>query len=444
MFRKGKPNHLALVVILLAASMAGPVRADGGIGHKIEAYFAALTANRDFNGVVLLSRDGQTAYQGVFGSAGPAGEALSGLSEFRIASLTKTFTSGAILLLEKEGKLNRKDPIEKYLPGFPRGDVITIRLLLMHASGLSNPDYDATAWQGAVSTTELVANIAGQPFLFEPGSRSQYSNAGFNVLARIIEVVSGQSYGDFLTDRFFGPLGMTGTRDGSGGADNAGSGLPGYVPGPGPDFILETPLDNLSLFTGSGSIISTAPDLTKWAEAIADERFFSILDQEWPYGWGRVETAGYKGIEQTGAVSGFVSVLKVYPDQKTSVVLLSNVENGGWFIWGNDLATILFGGKVEPGAVFTARTVAAEAMARFPGRYEGENFSMRIEEAEGLLWAYFWWAPEKATYLTTLGPDSIGVRAIGAKLLFSGEDKGPFSALTVQYPWDDIPLQRTE
>ena len=145
-------------------------------------------------------------------------------SLFWIASMTKPITAMGVLMLVEEGKLGLDDPVEKYLPSFkaqklatPTGPVptprpVTIRDLLTHTSGLSAASL--TAANQPVDTVPLAAMVdhSGRtPLISAPGAKWAYSNTGINALGRIIEVVSGQPYPDFVQKRFFDPLGMNST-----------------------------------------------------------------------------------------------------------------------------------------------------------------------------------------------------------------------------------------
>ena len=140
---------------------------------------------------------------------------------FWIASMTKPITATAILMLQDEGKLSVDDPVEKHLPEFKNqwlienrsGDAmalkkaprpITLRDLLTHTSGLS----DLSAPRANCTLAELVMAYSQLPLKFPPGTKWEYCNSGINVLGRIVEVASGQSFADFLHDRIFKPLGM--------------------------------------------------------------------------------------------------------------------------------------------------------------------------------------------------------------------------------------------
>ena len=145
-------------------------------------------------------------------------------SVFWIASMTKPITAMGVLMLVEEGKLGLDDPVEKYLPSFkaqkfatPTGPVptprpVTVRDLLTHTSGLS-PAMPTAANQ-PVDTIPLAAMVdhSGRtPLISAPGAKWAYSNTGINTLGRIIEVVSGQPYPDFVQKRFFDPLDMNST-----------------------------------------------------------------------------------------------------------------------------------------------------------------------------------------------------------------------------------------
>ncbi len=133
-----------------------------------------------------------------------------------IASMTKPITATAVMMLREEGKLSVDDPVAKYLPELgdlktPEGKSakLTLRHLLTHTSGMR--EATAEQYQTARSLADVIPFYAGKPLKFEPGSRWQYCQSGINSLGRIIEIVSGQSFPEFLQQRLFDPLGMKDT-----------------------------------------------------------------------------------------------------------------------------------------------------------------------------------------------------------------------------------------
>ncbi len=206
---------------------------------------------------------------------------------FWIASMTKPFTATCVLMLQEDGKLSIEDPVEKHLPEFKcqwmiaeRGKdsltlkrsarPITLRDLLTHTSGIANVDSP----RPNCSLAELVMACSQLPLQFEPGSKWAYSTAGINVLGRVVEVVSGRPFAEFLDARLLKPLGMKDTtfwptaaqarrvakayqpREG-GGLEEAGN------------YFIKGPLTSRDRtpFPGGG-LYSTAPDLVRFYRMI--------------------------------------------------------------------------------------------------------------------------------------------------------------------------------
>ena len=178
--------------------------------------------------VTLVSSKEKTLTVDVVGFADIAAKkAMTADSLFWIASMSKPITGAAVMILVDEGKLSIDDPVEKYLPEFAgqmvniaqSGDLavlkkparpITIKDVLSHTSGL--PHLSRAEKQiDTLTLKEAGISYALSPLMFEPGSKYQYSNAGINTAGRIIEVVSGVPFEQFLDERFFKPLGMKDT-----------------------------------------------------------------------------------------------------------------------------------------------------------------------------------------------------------------------------------------
>lgn len=210
-----------LSVLLSAASL--PAALGGG---KFADVPVALQQYVDWGeiagAVTLVAQDGKILEFDAVGFADLANRRpMEKGMLFWVASMTKPMTSAAVLLLADEGKLALSDPVEKYLPEFKDlwmieeksetrmvlkhpARPVTIRDLLTHTSGLDDPPPAATG----TPLAQTVANAARGPLQFEPGSQWKYGNAGMNTLGRIVEVVSGVAFQDFLQTRFFDPLGM--------------------------------------------------------------------------------------------------------------------------------------------------------------------------------------------------------------------------------------------
>ena len=163
--------------------------------------------------VTLVQQQGQPVYLASVGMADLEHETpMTADTMFGIMSMTKPITATALMMLVDEGKLSVDDPVEKYIPAFADAKTssgepvrgLTIRHLLTHTSGL-------TGDQGCNDSLEATANeLAARPFAFQPGEKWEYGPS-INVCGRIVEIVSGQPYEEFLRERIFEPLGMNDT-----------------------------------------------------------------------------------------------------------------------------------------------------------------------------------------------------------------------------------------
>jgi CubicO group peptidase (beta-lactamase class C family) len=165
---------------------------------------------------LLATRDG-VPHVGSVGNADIAGDKpMREDTLFWIASMTKPVTAAAVMMLQDEGKLSVEDPVGKYIPelgaiktagGAPAN--LTLRHLLTHTSGMGEANREQE--KNAKTLADLIPAYAKQPVKFTPGTRWQYSQSGINSLGRVVEVVSRQSFPEFLDKRLFGPLGMKDT-----------------------------------------------------------------------------------------------------------------------------------------------------------------------------------------------------------------------------------------
>ena len=200
--------------------------------NKLHELFNEQLLNVEcFGGAAAVIRGGEVIFNESFGDA-----RFNEKSIYRLASVTKIFTATAIMKLHGEGKISIYDNVSKYIPAFARISIgttspsgmiyslsmphreITLFDLLTHTAGLGadelgNREYAVMPTEEKVSLSRVCDYYAKNFHLaFEPGSRAAYSGfAGFDVLARIIEIVSGMSFNDYLQKEIFAPLGMTDT-----------------------------------------------------------------------------------------------------------------------------------------------------------------------------------------------------------------------------------------
>lgn len=187
--------------------------------HALDTLFRKKAKNQGFNGAVLIAQRGVILYENAFGYANfRTRDSLCLNSAFQLASISKTFTGTAVLLLAQDKKLKLSDSVQKFIPSFPYHG-ITIENLLSHRSGLPNYLYcfeNKRRKNGAAPTNDTVlkwfseADTLPKPYN-QPGKSFSYNNSNYIILASVIEKVSGSSYPDFIRQRIFEPLGMTHT-----------------------------------------------------------------------------------------------------------------------------------------------------------------------------------------------------------------------------------------
>jgi len=253
---------------------------DEGRLSQLSARMQQFVSEGQISGAVTLvtARD-RVVHLGVVGKSDlSTGREMTPDTIFRIASLTKTITATALMLLVEEGRINVDDPVAKYLPTFQDqrlkdgrpARTVTIREVLTHTAGLVQPDREKSA---QMTLAEVADAIGRAPLEFEPGSKWQYSS-GLTVAGRIVEVVSQQDFAAFCRERIFQPLGMVDT-----GylltAEQAQRLAVTYKPGTEPgQLVAETiPDPTMPRAPGpSGGLYSTAGDLAKFYQAILSDR----------------------------------------------------------------------------------------------------------------------------------------------------------------------------
>jgi len=237
---------------------------------QLDEQLRAEAAAETFSGVVLVAKDGKPIFHEAYGYADKKARVLNRKdTKFNLGSINKIFTMVAVYQLLDAGKLNLDDTVGKYLPQFPPAvaNKVTVGHLLEHRSGWGayweNPTWNARRAE-LRSLDDYMAFIKDIPLDFEPGSRMQYSNTGYEVLGAIVEAVAGQSYFDYVRDNVYEPAGMMATdaylRDGS--TPNMAIGYAGGGYGQ----------DNSSMLSPKGSAagggLSTAADLLRFAAAL--------------------------------------------------------------------------------------------------------------------------------------------------------------------------------
>ncbi len=227
-------------------------------GHSIDSILKSYFLDGKFNGTVIISGNSGVIYKGSYGYSDlQSREEINNKSIFCLASISKIFTSTAIMKLYEEARLDLDDLLPEYFPDLPECySNIRIRHLLTHTSGI--PDFHTKpVWD--VHNSDIYNFIKKQDRLeFVPGSKYNYSNSGFVLLAMIVERVGGVTYPDYLEREFFTPLEMKDTFV------NRSRKKKRIVH----SYHVSGKIDDRpNYFYGSGEIYTTAEDLLKWDKA---------------------------------------------------------------------------------------------------------------------------------------------------------------------------------
>jgi CubicO group peptidase (beta-lactamase class C family) len=394
--KKGLPAVLAaLALCLFACRSRSPVKNPPGLSEKVDAYLQPFVDAGGFSGSVLMAKGGQILVNKGYGLASQEFNVpATPRTKFQIASLSKSFTAAAVMILQERGKLGVRDPLARFIPDYPAGDKITLHHLLTHTSGVPNvndfPEYDRES-RFPHTLTEIIALFKDKPLRFEPGARYEYSNSNYSLLAFVIEKASGLGYGDFLEKSIFEPLGMKDT------AHRAKDSLiipdlaTGYLPS-GAWGVERAPYLDWTIKTGNGSLYSTVEDLYKWDRALAGGKILSrdSLAQMFKdhingtgYGWFVGKRSGKSAVRFNGRSPGYTSYLERYPDDDACIVILSNNYAPVPHVAIDGLRAILFGESYMTLVMDKEFKPDQASMKTFEGRYRfGQDFYRPSAEVE--------------------------------------------------------------
>jgi CubicO group peptidase (beta-lactamase class C family) len=329
------PFRMLGLLLLGLATSAIPVH-----GQDLTTLLDDYLKEADFSGSVMVTKDGVGLLSSGYGMANrELAVPNSPSTKFRIGSITKQFTAMGILILQDRGQLRVEDQVGDHVPDVPESwRDLTIHQLLTHTSGIMH------SWDlpGFAETMMIPASLDGtltrfhdRALLFEPGTQFQYSGVGYFLLAKVIEVVSGQTYAEFLREEIFSPLGMHDT-----GADRPEDLLDqrasGYVQDDDGQ-IRNAPYIYVPILTGGGNLYSTVEDLARWDRAlrahrlISDDAYASFYRPElndYANGWRVGEWEGYWAVRHSGGLPGFNAFILRIPDEDLCVVVLSNLVPG--------------------------------------------------------------------------------------------------------------------
>lgn len=324
---------IGLGVFILAAVLPGVYAADKAA--KIDRLIAACHDNGIINGVVLVAEKGRVIYRKAIGTANVEwGIPNAPDTRFSLFSISKQFTAMLAMMMVQEGKLKLDGNILDYLPYFRKdtGSVITVHQLLCHTHGIPYVSYNKLPYRNKLSKEAFFREYYSGDLEFSPGSGFAYGD-GFDILAAIVEVVSGRPFEALMQERIFDPLGMKDSgflhsrRNTRRHASDYAASLD----------VKGEPLYELPL-NGSSALYSTVDDLFRWDRALAENKLLAKRFQEMmfsvqadfgrPYGYGfdvaELDFGGRKRKVAWHEGSGTAIIFRSLEDGNL-VILLNNI-----------------------------------------------------------------------------------------------------------------------
>lgn len=453
-----------LTFVPAPAQQTPPARdtAAAGIAAKMDEYLTAHARQGRFSGSVLVARNGQPVFSRGYGMANLEHDVPNtAQTKHRLGSITKQFTAMAVMMLQERGRLSVSDSICRHLADCPPAwQPITIHHLLTHTSGIPSytdfPDFGRSFYR-PYTHAEMVASFRNLPLQFAPGTRFRYNNSGYFLLGLIIERLSGMPYENFLRESIFAPLGMTNT-----GYDRHERVLrhraTGYaVLGDAP---VTAAYVDMSQPYAAGALYSTTEDLLKWEQALYTERLVprraldAIFTAPEPapqgappggggyaYGWAVGTLFNRRFFSHGGGIPGFSTFIARYPEDRVTVIVLSNLESAPSGAIARDLAAIVFDQPYEIPRERPVANVDPSVYDAYVGEYQlAPNFILTITRDGNRLLTQATGQPQVEIF-----PESetrFFLRVVEAQITFVRNEQGQVTGLILHQGGRDMPARK--
>lgn len=334
---------------------------DAQIATRVNALFTHLVAQEQFSGSVLIAKGGHVLLEQGYSLANRARQTPNGpQTRFYLGSVTKEFTAMAILLLQQQGKLSVQKSICTYVKPCPSPwQAVTLHDVLTHTSGI--PELDTAQLSGA-SPAAWIASFDNSALAFTPGSEFAYCSVCYQILAYVVQEVSGQPYKQFVQNAIFMPLHMDETGFDSRFFYAQANAAHGYTSWQNEAEQLGWEVaPNWSFLFGSGLLYSTVGDLYRWDQALytdeladqqtRDAAFTSytknslFADSTYGYGWfiAKSPVAGHRLIWHDGVIDGFRTYIGRYIDDNVTIIFLSNLATVDAPTLAHSVQQVVFG-----------------------------------------------------------------------------------------------------
>jgi CubicO group peptidase (beta-lactamase class C family) len=382
-------SRLVLLVVILSEALLlgdcarGQVR--GPLGASLDRYLKALVGY-GYSGAVLVAKHGEVVLNQGYGLADRDRKTpFTPDTLFDIASISKQFTAAAVLKLEMQGKLKVEDKLKRFFPSAPPDKAgITLHQLLTHTSGLQDSigdEYDV------MTRDDFLKGVFATPLVHPPGGHFVYSDAGYTVLAAVVEDVSGRPLGDFLHQQIFEPAGMHHSGLKPSAEDRArlahGHSMQGdWGTSLDHPYAADGPWWNLR---GNGGVLTTTGDLYLWDRALQGDAVLSRVEREkfqrpyvretgapepkYAYGWSVTKSpTGRTRLAHVGGNGAFGSDYRRYPQDGVVIFVDANTVTYSAIMIADQIERRMFGKPVvEPPPV---AAVEEKDLQRCVGLYQ--------------------------------------------------------------------------
>jgi CubicO group peptidase (beta-lactamase class C family) len=342
----------------------------GRFEDQVDRWLAPMVEAGHLSGTLLVASKGKVIYEKSFGMADfELNVSNTPDTKYCIASITKPITVIVAAHFIEKGELPLGQTIDFWFPDFPRGNKITVEYLLRHRSGIPHRvtiPIEETVPRSAADMVELAKKAE---LLFEPGSKELYSSAGYSVLARILEIVGGKTYGELIQEIVFKPAGASHSVHTDSLHLVAGRAQSYLL---GPDGPVHAPLKDYSFLVGAGSIFSTPHDL------------LAVINTLRAGSYGKIILANYppdKKLSWSGITNGFRAFVDHYPGEELSVIFTGNIFSGAADLVRRAIPQIVAGATPEPVVLpeVKAITLTQEKISRLEGNYEINRDAVELE-----------------------------------------------------------------
>ena len=322
------------MIICFSCSKSDPVipsfEASLTLDENIDRFVESLIDENAPGLSLLVRHDSQLIIKKNYGLADIGNDVkVSSDTPFYLASVSKQITAMTTVLLKEEGKLSYEDSIRTYFPQLPVSwSPITIHDLLTHRSGIFDYLSDLNYYKAGLTNDEVFQEFLNQEILeFEPGSRYEYSNSGYLLLAMLTSQISGTPFNEFVQQNIFDPLNMSNSVV----FDVTTNTIQGRARG----YKSNGDLDDYEILTqGDGGIFSTVNDLDRWEqsfysnELVSDESkehiFTSYSNDNYGYGWAILKWEDKDWYLHQGGLNGYSTLIARFPEDRISIIILSN------------------------------------------------------------------------------------------------------------------------